>query len=877
LGFFIWPQTAKAADPDIVISEIGAYETSDQEWLEIFNKGAEQVDLTGWKFYEDQTNHKLNAFQNDLIIDPGEYAIIANVADKFKASHPDFSGAIIDSSWSSLKESGEEIGLKNSQLDIIELFTYLACPNTSLQRIDESLNDYTVANWQVHAASNSAGRANEFPSQNNNGDENQNSTDNDQNNNDQNPPADNQGSTDNNDNQTPPPDNQNNDSGNNDEDNNSQNNNQGNQNQPTSDNQFDPTKIVSVGSILINEFVSDPADGEVEWIELYNTNLFDVDLTGWKILDGAETETTLNGIMGSNPENHYFVIEKPKGRLNNAGDAIILKNKNNDIIDAVYYGNWKSPNPESNAPVANDPNSVARIFDGANTWNNKNDFVITTTPTKDAPNIISLTEEERKQAQENTNPESSSQSSETKILINELYPNPPGSDLENEFIELKNAGLNDVDLNNWQIKNTEKQTYKINGQDFTSTILSPNQFLTISRKTSKLVLNNRRETIKLLNTDDKTIQTVKYSEDDNVTEDTSYALDLNNNWVWTTTATPNEENIINPLNHAPEIEIYCPKEAEIGEKITCDASDSYDPDNDPLNFSWVVEDQENPGAILQHQFQQKGSYKITLNCSDGQAESKETQTIKIKVPQSELDQATVKISSLKTSTTKTNKNEALQGLVSVLPNTFAKNLIYLAEPNIQVYLAKGDWPKLQLGDLVSVFGTTATSSGEQRIKLAGAQDIQVLNNQKPPEPKVIKAKDVTKELVSGLVQISGRIIKKESTTLYLQDETGRAIIYLKPSTKINKDAYSEGQNLTITGILKPKGADLVIYPRSSDDIVPVNPANPEKTVTKVPANYLSRRVLKYLIASFIFLSLGLALVFYKSKRSRPITATRPKI
>src|SRR4030042_4973668 len=164
LGFFIFPLTALAVETDIVISEIGAYEISDYEWLEIFNNGAEPVDLAGWKFYEDQTNHGLSAFLGDLIIEPGEYAIIADVAANFQKKYPDFNGTILDSSWTTLNENGEELALKNKNGEIIETFTYLPCPDTSLQRIDLNLNDYTENNWQTHETSNSAGRANEFSS-----------------------------------------------------------------------------------------------------------------------------------------------------------------------------------------------------------------------------------------------------------------------------------------------------------------------------------------------------------------------------------------------------------------------------------------------------------------------------------------------------------------------------------------------------------------------------------------------------------------------------------------------------------------------------------------------------------------------------------------
>ena len=48
-SFFI-AKNVHAANTDIVINEIGAFATSTHEWVEIYNKGSDPVDLTGWKF-----------------------------------------------------------------------------------------------------------------------------------------------------------------------------------------------------------------------------------------------------------------------------------------------------------------------------------------------------------------------------------------------------------------------------------------------------------------------------------------------------------------------------------------------------------------------------------------------------------------------------------------------------------------------------------------------------------------------------------------------------------------------------------------------------------------------------------------------------------
>src|SRR3989344_712313 len=160
-GSFLIFKSIFAANTDIVINEIGAYATSTHEWIELWNKGTEPVDLTDWKFWEANTNHGLTATGTYGNIIPTQgYAAIAQDSQTFLADHPDFVGALFDSTWGSLSESGEEIGLKDSAGNFIEKFAYVSTTNFSLERRDPNLSDYTAANWQEHVSGNSLGKIN---------------------------------------------------------------------------------------------------------------------------------------------------------------------------------------------------------------------------------------------------------------------------------------------------------------------------------------------------------------------------------------------------------------------------------------------------------------------------------------------------------------------------------------------------------------------------------------------------------------------------------------------------------------------------------------------------------------------------------------------
>ncbi|TAK05111.1 lamin tail domain-containing protein [Patescibacteria group bacterium] len=107
------PALARAAST-VVITRVAAYEASDHEWIEIKNTGDAPFDLTGWKFWEDNVNHGLTAFRGGMTLAPGESAVIADVAATYTTDHPEWSGMILDSSWTSLALDGEPIGLRDS-------------------------------------------------------------------------------------------------------------------------------------------------------------------------------------------------------------------------------------------------------------------------------------------------------------------------------------------------------------------------------------------------------------------------------------------------------------------------------------------------------------------------------------------------------------------------------------------------------------------------------------------------------------------------------------------------------------------------------------------------------------------------------------------
>lgn len=119
------PPPPSSPSSNIVISEImydlpGA--DSDREWIEILNSDGIAINLEGWKFFENETNHGLALIQGLSNLQPNERAIIADDSSKFMEDHPQYSGILFDSSFS-LNNTGESLSIKNGDI-IIDQVNY---------------------------------------------------------------------------------------------------------------------------------------------------------------------------------------------------------------------------------------------------------------------------------------------------------------------------------------------------------------------------------------------------------------------------------------------------------------------------------------------------------------------------------------------------------------------------------------------------------------------------------------------------------------------------------------------------------------------------------------------------------------------------------
>jgi len=93
-----------------------------REWVEVYNIGTGDVDLTGLKLFENETNHGITSIGVPTV-PAGGFAVIAADAAQFSVDWPEFQGLIFDSAFS-LSNTGEDIALKDADDNIIDQISY---------------------------------------------------------------------------------------------------------------------------------------------------------------------------------------------------------------------------------------------------------------------------------------------------------------------------------------------------------------------------------------------------------------------------------------------------------------------------------------------------------------------------------------------------------------------------------------------------------------------------------------------------------------------------------------------------------------------------------------------------------------------------------
>ncbi|MCB9798791.1 lamin tail domain-containing protein [Candidatus Nomurabacteria bacterium] len=286
-------------------------------------------------------------------------------------------------------------------------------------------------------------------------------------------------------------------------------------------------KRFAIGSMLISELVSDPTDGEDEFVELYNASNEVIDLSGWFIQDGSTRKTLLEDRKVE--PGKYYVLASPRGNLNNGGDLVKLYDKDGQVIDQLAYGDFDDGNIADNAPVAVDPYSLIRKQKGFDTDNDARDFVVTQKVTRERENVFAQVREEEQKTVETKSSEAPSVrqvSADRVVRIHAIFPNPIGDDSTGEYIEIVNLEQTPVDISGWRISDATAKQYIID-----VLTLAPSSTHRFERSVTGIALNNSgSEQVKLMLPNGAIVQRLEYAG--SVSEGAVFVRQSDGTYVW---------------------------------------------------------------------------------------------------------------------------------------------------------------------------------------------------------------------------------------------------------------------------------------------------------------------------------------------------------
>ena len=121
LASFALPALANIQISEIMYDVTGT--DAGYEWIELHNTGSTGVDISDWRFNENETDHYLSLeFGDSPVISPGGYALVVSNSAKYLESNTTFSGILFDSVFS-LNNQGESLSIKSTE-EIVDTVYY---------------------------------------------------------------------------------------------------------------------------------------------------------------------------------------------------------------------------------------------------------------------------------------------------------------------------------------------------------------------------------------------------------------------------------------------------------------------------------------------------------------------------------------------------------------------------------------------------------------------------------------------------------------------------------------------------------------------------------------------------------------------------------
>ncbi len=152
-------EPAELTVTSIVINEINyksslVFDTDD--WVELYNPDNNPVNISGWKFHDDNVSNQFT-FPDNTIIEGKDYLVICRDTTKFKSLYPNHTKIIGNFNFG-LSSDGDDVILKDASGDIVDEVSYLSSGNwpslpngygPTLSLINPQLDNSIAESWRA--------------------------------------------------------------------------------------------------------------------------------------------------------------------------------------------------------------------------------------------------------------------------------------------------------------------------------------------------------------------------------------------------------------------------------------------------------------------------------------------------------------------------------------------------------------------------------------------------------------------------------------------------------------------------------------------------------------------------------------------------------
>jgi hypothetical protein len=158
----------------------------------------------------------------------------------------------------------------------------------------------------------------------------------------------------------------------------------------------------------------------------------------------------------------------------------------------------------------------------------------------------------------------------------------------------------------------------------------------------------------------------------------------------------------------------------------------------------------------------------------------------------------------------------LTGIVVTPVDLFYKDKFFLVDQSAGIVVRVGKLnAKLAIGERVSLVGTLTQLKYFSQLTLV--QDPELLGSAETPILERTP-ESISKDDIGRLVRVRGRIAKKQGPSFRLAKDDHEVLVSIRKGTGIKTVPVKKGDGITVAGVVLASGNNLVVAPRSLDDL-----------------------------------------------------------